>query len=551
MKKNSSLFSMGWIPTAILFASCGLVGQLASDESTSGTNSRSTDNVVADISGKVVDAVTGEGISGATLRIKTIPEDSDVDESSEEGSEEVATNWEEATTTADDASTANFNEAGEFWISSVVTKGVDIPVEVVYNSSSLLKYAVATSYATYVSTVDLYFAADETESIRHYDLGNIGLVEDQGSIAGTVFSATGTIEGVVVWLYNTTAQAGKNLSKTATTDGNGAFSFTSLPQTSGYTIATIPVDANSDGYIDFGSVTDSIDLSYAGLNALEQNIALVLPSFGQTLDLNWTNIAAYDAYETPILSSDATLSFYFNKPVANNQSLSINCTDTFAGIIAPVTAEVDSSNTTRVTATPLSLINGHSYSCAISASTAFGELYQSSSNSTFMVASSSDVGTISDFAFDIVSTTTASTCTAASHASFDELADDCTTLNGVFTFSLPDNITFFEVFVRNDDVDSTNSVFNFNNPTQVSDANSEFTTGATIDVTEISTDQTSVSLQISSLQNSLADYGTTGRSSSIFLVVRTCNEDYIGVNPADESNNCGYSNVLELTDESE
>jgi hypothetical protein len=366
---------------------------------------------------------------------------------------------------------------------------------------------------------------------------------------------------------NTAAAAGANFIAEATTNDSGVATFSDLPQTSGYILMNYPFDANGDGLFDFAALTyenpggdNTIDLSQTGISSYDQNIALVLPTYGSEFDLNWTNIGNYTGYATNLLRSDATLSFYFNKPVTDDSNLIASCFDqTEASGTIPVTTTVDSSNTTLVTVTPNLLTNGHTYGCSIQAATEFGELFTSAfafgGDFTFMVTEADNSTFITDFTFDVEASddlsATASVATDADQTDFNGLVDTYTSVIGQFSFTVPSNTTFVEIFFRDDDVDAGTNSFNFSTPyslTTVADVDLNFTyTGNQIDITELPVSTTTVNFGIAELQG-LLNTTPTGGTSSIYFILRACNEDYTGIGATDASDNCTFSNVLQLTD---
>jgi hypothetical protein len=172
-----SLFSFG----TILLAGCS-TGLLQSESTT------------VDVTGRVVDAVTGEGIPGATVRIST-----QATEQEESGFEPE---WEEATTLSDDELTTDLDEAGHFAFNDIVARAIPARLEISFTPASTDetvaaegKAAVADSYYIYRTTINTRASATEFLPIQHMDLGDLGLVEDGGALTATVFSATGTVSG--------------------------------------------------------------------------------------------------------------------------------------------------------------------------------------------------------------------------------------------------------------------------------------------------------------------------------------------------------------------
>jgi hypothetical protein len=526
----------------ILSVGCGLANFALSVETTK-----------VNITGRVTDTTTGVGIAGAVVRIKSGKRENDGQTFAE---------WIEVTSITD-VDTTTVDETGEFIFEELEGGGENLILEVSYTPAE-----GASGYATYRTTIETYIEVKEALSASQIELGDIGLVGNSGSLSGTVYGFTGPLEGVTVYLSNSSDSAGGNFYTSAVSGSDGSFSFSQLPQAGGYALGTLPFDSNSDGLTDFSATTTSITLFPTDINSGDQNVALVLAGAGSEFNLNFSNIENYFDFQTMILSTNAVLDFYFNKPVSDNQYLNVQCTDTTNSDLIPLTVTVDETIRTKVTAVPESLINGHSYGCSMQAVTEFGELYESSgsypnsTDFTFMVLSEPNASTITDLAFDVESSnnktiTDNPSFTNGTFTSFEALVDGYSIVEGVFSFTLPSDTTFFEVFVRNSDVDdisssatSASSAFDFTTPITVSDLDSSFITGTQIDETEIPSDRTTIRFVIDNLDVNFVDTITAASNDtiSIYVMVRACNENYFGIRSTDYSDSCTNSNVVQLSD---
>jgi hypothetical protein len=292
-------------------------------------------NTTVYITGKVLDKITLAPITGATVYVRS------------------GDTYLTATTISDDTATSGLNEGGSFVIDGLIARGKDLSITI-----------SGTDYQSYISSFSSMASTDELVAIRQLDLGNILLVKPSATITGYVLGFSGPLSGVTIVAENLTSpEAGLYRAET-TSDANGAFSFSSVPATS-MTVYNLPVDVDADSLYDYGSVTDSLDLSRVGAS-VERTAFLVLQTFEEPFDLIFSNIEDtytvnnqdYD-YGTMILNaSTSSILLYYNKNVTDDNTLVVNCTDDFVSSnIIPVSTSVEGI---KVTVTSLEgFVLGH------------------------------------------------------------------------------------------------------------------------------------------------------------------------------------------------
>jgi hypothetical protein len=482
------------------------------------------------ITGRVIDKYTKEGVSSATIRIKS------------------GTGFKTTTTQSDNAETTDINEAGYFILEDVITRGTD------------LKFIISkTDYQSYETKINTYISSDEELAVREIDLSDLGLVKPNETISGIVFGPSGPLSGITVVIENTTQPEAGNYFAQTTSGDAGVFTFSNIPATSGYKVYTLPYDINSDGIFDFGSVMDTSVSAENTASTVDKKAYLVLAE--GDFDLIYSNIKqpGSTGYGTLILTSTtSSLEFYFNKPVSGDFTLKVDCNDTLINKTIPLSLVVDSI---KVTATTIDNFQyGHSYSCAITARSLIGE--ENSETNSFMVLADTSPSTITDLSYNQAQTNKnecGGTDTGLSYGDLEKqgagtTCDTTGSLSARFTFSPVANSTYYYIHVRNNDIDNaTYSAFDLDtaetmtvkDPTTYYDYEpTTATTSTVIDTTYMPSTQTSIAFDID-LRPYIPTFNT-GITRSVYIVIRACNSAQTGVSASVDSTSCVFSNVAQL-----
>ena len=530
------------------------------------------------ISGRVVDAVTQKGIPDAKVQIKS------------------GDSFKNATTKTDDTKTA-FNEAGYFDVTDVVARGENILLIVTPPATDAA--GTAKSYSLYIRQFDTYISPTEELAERQLNVGELGIVESTGTVTGTVFGIDGPLAGVTVVLENdyqtTGSSAAGDFYAEATSDANGVYTFSNVPKTNGYSIYNLPFDINSDGELDYGVATDSVNINHLA-EAGAKNGDLALPTWGATFDLIFSNIVRFENSGTAVtgvkvLGSTTALVFNFNKTVKDDTTLEVTCYDITDGAV-PVIPGDTTVSTSKVTFTAKNnWVLGHTYLCDITARSVVGELYQLSADTsftnstvltatgaTFIALDDTSPATISDFAFDLTQAR-ADFCASNTSAVYTNIekagtsgetlctTSTQTTFNAKFSFKIPANTDFVAFYFRHNDVSDQGSEWTpltINEivlpaslaATSLAQTSIDLKTATQSQVTEGSSVAFKANLRTQTSGGATTAIPTFSATRTTYLIVAACNQEQDGfgtlavaadLNAAEISDGCTFSNVVELT----